>query len=182
MRTLYESILDADFPDRDTNIDALAEFIVSLDKFKPKNEKEAYTYYWATRAAFYKILMDINDHHTRYGNKLRLRLLYQIISLPGKVDVPYWNPENEAWEFECPDNLWWDDLILSHEKDIDENNFRPWAANYSSGNLMHTFFDEEPDPETLPEELYKGFNHTKYLKIKKELLKLAENYLNKLPE
>lgn len=180
MKTLKESILDSDFIDQPMHEDIIADFVIRLEKFKPKNEKDAFIYYWATRAAFYKILMDINDHHSAYNNKLKLQLLSRLIMLPNDVEIPYWNPEEEMWQFDSPDNMWWNELIMQHEADIDKNKFSPWASNRSSGSLLYTFFDEQPDPETLPDHLYKGFNRTKYNKIQKELLDLAVNAMSKL--
>ena len=182
MRTLYESILDADFAERKTSLEEIADFTASVDKFKPKNEKEAFTYYWATRGAFYKILMDINDHHSAYNNKLKLQMLSYLVMLPGNVEVPYWNPEEEVWQFDSPNHMWWNELIMQREEDIDKNKFSPWASNWSSGSLLYTFFDEQPDPGTLPEHLYKGFNKTKYNKIHRELQDLAVKTISKLSE
>lgn len=177
---IAESILDADFVDQPMHEDIIADFVIRLEKFKPKNEKEAFTYYWATRGAFYKILMDINDHYSAYNNKLKLQLLSHLVMLPGDVEVPYWNPEEEMWQFDNPNRMQWDELIMQHEEDIDKNKFVPWASNWSSGSLLYTFFDEQPDPGTLPEHLYKGFNRAKYNKIQKELLDLAVKTISKL--
>ncbi len=191
MKTLYESILtscvaesilDADFAERKTSLEEIVDFTAGVDKFKPKNEKEAFTYYWAIRGAFYRILMNINDHHSTYNNKLKLQMLSHLVMLPGDVEIPYWNPEEEEWQFDSPNRMQWDELIMQHEEDIDKNKFRPWASNWSSGSLLYTFFDEQPDPVELPEHLYKGFNRTKYNKIQKEIQDLAVKTINKLSE
>lgn len=185
MRTLYESILDADFVDRSNGLDIMYDFIKELQQFKPKNEAEAYTYWLAIRKAFYYIMVHMNNAgDTVYTNKLKLQMLGELVRLPGKVEVPYYKVDDEEWGTFSTEDPWFADLIDKHYADIEKNKFIPWCSNYSSGNLMHTFFDAEGgyevDPDSLPEETYNGFDEKKYENIKKKIYNIAQRFVNEL--
>ena len=188
MRALYESILDTDFDGNLDGVEAIYTFESGLQQFKPKNEVEAFIYWLAIRKAFFYIMTHINDAgDTVYTNKLKLQMLEMLVTLPGKAEVPYWDGGAEDWRTSSTEDKWFRELITMHYEDIEKNNFRPWASHYSSGNLMHTFFEFDDDlvgygvdPDSLPERLYSGFDEKKYETIKKKLYSLAQRCVNKL--
>lgn len=166
MKILVESILDADFPDRDSGLDIIIKFTTAIKKCRPKNESEAYTYWLAIRKGFAYILKSINSPgDTKITNKLKLQMLEKLLTLPGKVRVPYYIYAG-GWSILSTEITEFRELITKHYKDIEENNFNPWASVTSSAGLMSTFFDDDngygTNPDYLPDDLFKGFDDKLY--------------------
>ena len=177
MKTLVESILDADFPDRDSGLDIIIKFTTAIEKCRPKNESEAYTYWIAIRKGFAYILKSINSPgDTKITNKLKLQMLEKLLTLPGKVEVPYYM-YGGGWSTSSTEDKYFLQLITKHYKDIEENNFNYWASATSSAGLMSIYFDEdngyEPDPSHLPSKLFGGFDDKLYKLWEKKIYNIS---------